>query len=391
MNPTDQQHQYDRATPEDLEWLEGEVRDAEYTARQLETDEWVRQMATERGRDPDRLLRAHRIQAGHSCRILNSLRAAPAVPDREALARALYLMDGGPDCEEARALFWTTDLVAAERVRNEWLAEADRLLRILGGCPAVPERPHVSGVVFLLRDEQGRVLMEKCPKKAARHGGEWFIPGGRVEDEDRRGAEAASAEVNALYREMWEELRARPLEFSPLPIIDACGGPGWPSFLMQPYLVTRWEGEVPAHTLDHPDVPLRWMEVEEAASSPSAALRAMLASAIPAAPEAGTPLARIEALQAEVEKRGLVGEFDSTPPEVALLRALDGSEASLDYVATAFHLTYHGIKEAPTWRECERQPCRVASGRLKPVHRVDPRPPTDATPAPEPASDAPSP
>jgi hypothetical protein len=42
----------------------------------------------------------------------------------------------------------------------------------------------IQGVAFLLvRD--GCVLMERCPKKAARHGGEWFIPGGRIEESDR--------------------------------------------------------------------------------------------------------------------------------------------------------------------------------------------------------------
>lgn len=56
-------------------------------------------------------------------------------------------------------------------------------------------------------------------------------------------------------------------------------------------------------------------------------------------------------------------------------------ETALDYVASCFHVAIHGIKDAPTWRECDRQPCRSANGRPS-IKRVSPedRPPTDATP-----------
>lgn len=137
--------------------------------------------------------------------------------------------------------------------------------------PQAPPAPAIQGVVFILRDAAGRVLMERCPKKAARHGAEWFIPGGRVE--------AGETVWAALNREMLEELGCYPVVSRSLPIIDACGGPAWPSFLMQPYLVTEWEGEAPKHTLDQPDVPLRWMDPTEALASRSAVVRAMLAAA----------------------------------------------------------------------------------------------------------------
>lgn len=127
----------------------------------------------------------------------------------------------------------------------------------------------VQGVAFiLLRDAE--VLMEKCPKKAARHGGEWFIPGGRIEEEDE-------SEFMAFIREMEEELGVYASRYRTLPLVDACGGADWPSFLMRPYLVTEWDGELPDHTLDHPDVPLRWVPVDEARRSPVAAVRVMMA------------------------------------------------------------------------------------------------------------------
>lgn len=55
-------------------------------------------------------------------------------------------------------------------------------------------------------------------------------------------------------------------------------------------------------------------------------------------------------------------------------------EKTLDYVASCFHVAVHGIKDAATWQECDRQPCRVANGRLPSVRRVCPHPTTDATP-----------
>lgn len=128
----------------------------------------------------------------------------------------------------------------------------------------------VQGVVFILV-RAGAVLMERCPKKAARHGGEWFLPGGRIEGGEMREA--------ALHREMAEELACTPGMFLPLPLADACGGPDRPPFLMQPYVVTHWVGDVPETCLDHPDVPLRWVPWFEALASPSAVVREMLTSA----------------------------------------------------------------------------------------------------------------
>lgn len=137
------------------------------------------------------------------------------------------------------------------------------------------EAHQVQGVVFVFVRE-GRVLMERCPKKAERHGGKWFLPGGRIEP--------GETALQALNREIGEELGVHADHVESLPLVDATGGDNWGSFLMRPYLVRSWAGEIPPHCLDHPDVPLRWIPLEEARGSPTYAVRATLEAAAPARP-----------------------------------------------------------------------------------------------------------
>jgi len=121
------------------------------------------------------------------------------------------------------------------------------------------------GIVFMLvRD--GMILMERCPKKAARHGGEWFIPGGRIE--------AGEDVFEALDREMGEEIGCVSLAAGEMEPVDA-GVPGAP-FLVVPFYVGAWKGDVPDFCLDHPDVPLRWMSLAEVAASPVSVIREMV-------------------------------------------------------------------------------------------------------------------
>jgi ADP-ribose pyrophosphatase YjhB (NUDIX family) len=132
----------------------------------------------------------------------------------------------------------------------------------------------IDGITWLLiRD--GRVLLEKCPKKAAKLGvGVWFVPGGKVE-----GNETAR---DACMREMAEEWPSVDvIELRPLPIIEGsrvgAQVDGEDVFLMRPYLI-RVRGSIPSVSAD--GIELRWVAVEEALSSPVPQVRMMVAAAV---------------------------------------------------------------------------------------------------------------
>lgn len=132
----------------------------------------------------------------------------------------------------------------------------------------------IHGVTFLLvRD--GCVLLERCPKKRDVLGvGEWFVPGGKIEGDE--------PESKTLVREMEEELGVSPSNWHRMPIIE--GSPINPQrnrgvFLMRPFAVVQWHGQVPDQTLDE-GVPLRWVHFDEAVQSPVPQVRAMVAMAI---------------------------------------------------------------------------------------------------------------
>lgn len=113
------------ATAEDIAWLEGVLKTGEHPR--------------------------HR-------RILNSLRS-PAVPvaDRERLARALYIIGDEPCLEATRAANWDQATGGfREDLRAEWLGEADRLQRILGGFPAVTESCPYAWEIDNMRRDSGR-------------------------------------------------------------------------------------------------------------------------------------------------------------------------------------------------------------------------------------------
>jgi 8-oxo-dGTP diphosphatase len=145
----------------------------------------------------------------------------------------------------------------------------------------------VHGVTFLLIHD-GCVLLERCPKKAVVLGvGEWFVPGGKLEP--------GEAAIDALNREMGEELGVTPTGALPLPLLEGSAVPPGPRglFLMRPYLVTSYAGTLPSATVDE-GVPLRWVPIAEALASPVPQVRMMVAAAI--AP------ATVAALTAERER-----------------------------------------------------------------------------------------
>lgn len=128
--------------------------------------------------------------------------------------------------------------------------------------------PRVGAVCFLLvRD--ARILMERDPKKSARYGGTWFLPGGRIERSDAHS-------FATLVREMAEELECLPVVCAPLPLVDASGVPAMRPFLMRPFWVQSWAGEIPDVCRDRPEVRYRWVPLEEARKSPVLAVRHML-------------------------------------------------------------------------------------------------------------------
>lgn len=50
-------------------------------------------------------------------------------------------------------------------------------------------------------------------------------------------------------------------------------------------------------------------------------------------------------------------------------------EAALEYSASCFHVAIHGVREAPTFLECDKPTCKAALRAL----RGSPNPSTDAT------------
>lgn len=111
---TDSAPQYQRATAEDERWLEDEILGEGYEGNTSRVERYRR--------------------------ILNSLRATPAVPDREALARALYAASVSDEKVQRRLEAWDTSPALDDWVRDEYLEKVDRMMRVLGGFPAVLEQ-----------------------------------------------------------------------------------------------------------------------------------------------------------------------------------------------------------------------------------------------------------
>jgi 8-oxo-dGTP pyrophosphatase MutT (NUDIX family) len=121
----------------------------------------------------------------------------------------------------------------------------------------------------------GYVVLEQCPKKAAKLGvGEWFVPGGKIEGDESPAA--------ACRREIHEEWGAIASSLVPLPIIE--GSPIPPKnyldgpFLMRPFRVGLEADNVPRRASN--GVLLRWVPIDEALASPVVQVRMMVAGAV---------------------------------------------------------------------------------------------------------------
>lgn len=138
--------------------------------------------------------------------------------------------------------------------------------------------PTVHGVVFVVK-RGFDVLLEECPKKADVLGfpGAFFVPGGKIEP--------GESELEAMQREIHEELGLIPHVIRRLPLVEgsrvgAVRGDPRGTFLMRPFIVDVWEGDVPDRTLDG-GVPLAWFNAEMVvASSPVPQVRMIVAGSI---------------------------------------------------------------------------------------------------------------
>jgi 8-oxo-dGTP pyrophosphatase MutT (NUDIX family) len=139
--------------------------------------------------------------------------------------------------------------------------------------------PTVHGVVFLLK-RGFDVLLEECPKKADVLGfpGAFFVPGGKIEP--------GESELEAMQREIHEELGVIPHVIRRLPLIEGSRVGAWGSegprgtFIMRPFIVDVWEGDIPEKTLDG-GVPLSWFNAEAViVTSPVPQVRMIVAGGI---------------------------------------------------------------------------------------------------------------
>jgi mutator protein MutT len=118
--------------------------------------------------------------------------------------------------------------------------------------------PDIVNAVFLQR---GEVLLARRSVGRRNYGGRWGFPGGHVE--------AGEDFVQALHRELQEEIGVVPVAFSALePIAD----PHAVATIYRMFAVTVWHGE--PRIRDHEHSELRWFSLPSAAALPDLALEA---------------------------------------------------------------------------------------------------------------------
>lgn len=126
--------------------------------------------------------------------------------------------------------------------------------------------PKPQVVIFALIKD-GKILLEKRPVKGfADH--QYLIPGGAISvPEDLE---------QALKREVTEELGITPLQFAPLVSEEIVGLYG---NLLKPFVVTKWEGDIPKIGLDKEDsYPLEWIEIDTAQNTQVASTKKIIAA-----------------------------------------------------------------------------------------------------------------
>lgn len=115
-------------------------------------------------------------------------------------------------------------------------------------------------VVFAFVDDKLRVLVETRPDTDKVFPGMTVLPGGKID----RG----EGVVDALLREVREELGVVPFEYEEMsfipPIYHRVDDP---AYLVHPFVVTKWEGQIPKSILDS-GYPLAWLNPVDAICLP---------------------------------------------------------------------------------------------------------------------------
>lgn len=110
-----------------------------------------------------------------------------------------------------------------------------------------------STVIFIFYDESNNlILLEKRKKPGSYFDGKIFPPGGAVEDFEMNNI------TIALKREIKEETGIDSFQYERIPSEDIYGETG---YLLIPYLIRNWQGEIPSKVLDT-DSPLVWISVD---------------------------------------------------------------------------------------------------------------------------------
>lgn len=110
-----------------------------------------------------------------------------------------------------------------------------------------------SQIVLFALIKNNKVLVEKRPVKGfSKH--QYLIPGGAINKEESLD--------QALKREAMEELGIIPIEYK---LLTKANLPGLFDNILKPFIVSKWQGEIPKFILDKEDPhPLQWLNLEKA-------------------------------------------------------------------------------------------------------------------------------
>lgn len=122
-------------------------------------------------------------------------------------------------------------------------------------------------VVFMFIDSDQNVLEELRPANS-QYPEEWICPGGRIEPDE--------SALDALLREVREELGVKLIKFEPLPTqpIYSPGGR-----FIHPFIIFGWDGVIPSEVLDNKH-PLRWNPLTETSRSNIESVRKLALAAM---------------------------------------------------------------------------------------------------------------